>query len=179
MDPQNVDPRNTEVLAIVAAAVGLILLVSGLRIFASTFNTPARGFRIRSRTVAPTTRILIADDHESMRSAGRSLVRMNAGWEICGEADDGREAGAKATELKPDLVLLDFKMPGATAIQAGSEICGAMPMTPILMYTLYNTPELEVAAKLVGIRQVIGKEGGAADLLSAIEAELASSHSVH
>jgi CheY-like chemotaxis protein len=179
MDPQNVDPRNTEVLAIVAAAVGLILLVSGLRIFASTFNTPARGFRIRSRTVAPTTRILIADDHESMRSAVRSLVRMNPGWEICGEADDGREAVAKATELKPDLVLLDFKMPGANGIQAGSEICGAMPMTPILMYTLYKTPELEVAAKLVGIRQVIGKEGGAADLLSAIEAELASSHSVH
>jgi len=174
MDPQNVDPRNTEVLAIVAAAVGLILLVSGLRIFASTFNTPARGFRIRSRTVAPTTRILIADDHESMRSAVRSLVRMNPGWEICGEADDGREAVAKATELKPDLVLLDFKMPGANGIQAGSEICGAMPMTPILMYTLYKTPELEVAAKLVGIRQVIGKEGGAADLLAAIETELAS-----
>jgi len=174
MDPQNFSLRNTEVLAIVAAAVGLILLVSGLRIFASTFNTPARGFRIRSRTVAPTTRILIADDHESMRSAVRSLVRMNPGWEICGEADDGREAVAKATELKPDLVLLDFKMPGANGIQAGSEICGAMPMTPILMYTLYKTPELEVAAKLVGIRQVIGKEGGAADLLAAIETELAS-----
>jgi CheY-like chemotaxis protein len=179
MDPQSLALRNTEVLAIVAAVVSLILLVSGLRIFASTFNTPARGFRIRSRTVAPTTRILIADDHESMRSAVRSLVRMNPGWEICGEADDGREAVAKAAELKPDLVLLDFKMPGANGIQAGSEICSAMPMTPILMYTLYKTPELEVAAKLVGIRQVVAKEGGAADLLSAIETELAASHPVH
>jgi CheY-like chemotaxis protein len=179
MDPQNLALRNTEVLAIVAAAVSLILLVSGLRIFASTFNTPARGFRMHSRTLAPTTRILIADDHESMRSAVRGLVRMNPGWEICGEADDGREAVAKATELKPDLVLLDFKMPGANGIQAGSEICSTMPTTPILMYTLYKTPELEVAAKLVGIRQVVAKEGGAADLLSAIETELASSHSVH
>jgi DNA-binding NarL/FixJ family response regulator len=178
MDPQNLALRNTEVLAIVAAAVSLILLVSGLRIFASTFNTPARGFQMRSRTLAP-TRILIADDHESMRSAVRYLVRMNPGWEICGEADDGWEAVAKAAALKPDLVLLDFKMPGANGIQAGSEICSAMPMTPILMYTLYKTPELEVAAKLVGIRQVVAKEGGAADLLSAIETELASSHSVH
>jgi CheY-like chemotaxis protein len=179
MDPQSLALRNTEVLAIVAGVVSLILLVSGLRIFASTFNTPARGLRTRSRTGVPTTRILIADNHESMRSAVRSLVRMNPGWEICGEADDGREAVAKAAELKPDLVLLDFKMPGANGIQAGSEICSAMPMTPILMYTLYKTPELEVAAKLVGIRQVIAKEGGAADLLSAIETELASSHSVH
>jgi len=179
MDPQNFSLRNTEVLAIVAAAVGLILLVSDLRIFASTFNAPATGFRIRSRTVARTARILVADDHESMRSAVRCLVSMNPRWEICGEADDGREAVAKATELKPDLVLLDFKMPGANGIQAGSEICSTMPTTPILMYTLYKTPELEVAAKLVGIRQVVAKEGGTADLLSAIETELASSHSVH
>jgi CheY-like chemotaxis protein len=179
MDPQNFGLRNTEVLAFVAAAVGLILLVSGLRIFANTFKTPARDFRIRSRPGVPTTRILIADDHESMRSAVRSLVRMHPGWEICGEADDGWQAVAKAAELKPDLVLLDSNMPGANGIQAGSEICSAMPMTPILMYTLFKTPELDVAAKLVGIRQVIGKEGGAADLLSAIEAELASSNSVH
>jgi hypothetical protein len=52
MDPQNLSLRNTEVLAIIAAAVGLILLVSGLRIFATAFNTRATGFRIRSRAVA-------------------------------------------------------------------------------------------------------------------------------
>jgi DNA-binding NarL/FixJ family response regulator len=104
---------------------------------------------------------------------------MNPGWEICGEADNGREAVAKATELKPDLVLLDFKMPGANGIQVGGEIRRTMLTTPILMYILYKTPELEVAAKLVGIRQVVAKEGGAADLLSAIETELAASHPVH
>jgi DNA-binding NarL/FixJ family response regulator len=124
-------------------------------------------------------RILVADDHESMRMAVRCLIRMHPGWEICGEAADGREAVAKAAELKPDLVLLDFKMPIANGIKAGSEICSAMPRTAILMYTLYKTPELEVAAKLVGIRQVIGKEGGAGDLCSAIEKELVSTHSLH
>ena len=81
---------------------------------------------------------------------------------------------AKAAELQPDLIILDFKMPLANGIKAGSEISSSMPTIPIVMYTLYKTPELEVAAKLVGIRQVIGKEDGGKHLLSAIEAELSS-----
>jgi DNA-binding NarL/FixJ family response regulator len=166
-------------MVIVAAAVGLILLVSGLGVFAYIFHSAAGGFRIRGRRGARMARILVADDHESMRMAVRCLIGMHPGWEICGEADDGREAVSKAVELKPDLVLLDFKMPLANGIKAGGEISSAMPTTPIVMYTLYKTPELEVAAKLVGIRQVIGKEGGTEDLCSAIETELASTHSVH
>jgi DNA-binding NarL/FixJ family response regulator len=117
-------------------------------------------------------RILIADDSESMRMALRASIRMRPDWHVCGEADDGREAVAKAAELQPDLIVLDFRMPLANGIKAGSEISSSMPTTPIVMYTLYNTPELEVAAKLVGIRQVIAKEGGAQHLLSAIEEEL-------
>jgi DNA-binding NarL/FixJ family response regulator len=119
-------------------------------------------------------RILIADDHESMRKAVRCLVDMHPGWEICGEADDGSDAVTKAKELQPDLILLDFKMRILNGIKAGCQIYSTMPATPILMYTFYKTPELEVAAKLVGIRQVIGKENGATELCSAIEKELAS-----
>jgi hypothetical protein len=52
-----------------------------------------------------------------------------------------------------------------------------MPTIPILMYTLYRTPELEIAAKLVGIRQVIAKEDGGKCLLSAIETELLAKNS--
>jgi DNA-binding NarL/FixJ family response regulator len=66
-------------------------------------------------------------------------------------------------------VILDFKMPLANGIEARSEIHDKLPKTPIVMYTLYKARELEVAAKLVGIRQVIGKEGGANKLCSAIE----------
>src|SRR6266852_7042623 len=105
-------------------------------------------------------RILIADDHESMRMALRATVKLHPQWEVCGEATDGREAVAKAEELQPDLIVLDFKMPMANGIKAGSEISVARPKIPILMYTLYKTRELEVAAKLVGIRQVIAKEDG-------------------
>jgi two-component system response regulator NreC len=117
-------------------------------------------------------RILIADDRESMRTAIRALIKMRPDWQICGEANDGREVVAKAADLEPDVVVLDFKMPVANGIKAGSEISRSMPTIPIVMYTLYVTPEIEVAAKLVGIRQVIGKEDGGKCLLSAIDAEL-------
>src|SRR5258707_10965962 len=117
-------------------------------------------------------RILIADDRESMRIALRALIKMRPDWQICGEAEDGREVVAKAAELQPDLVVLDFRMRLANGIKAGGEISSSMPTIPILMYTLYRTPELEVAAKLVGIRQVIAKEDGGKCLLSAIETEL-------
>jgi DNA-binding NarL/FixJ family response regulator len=118
------------------------------------------------------TRILIADDHESMRAALKATVRLHPHWEICGEATDGREAIEKAEELRPDIVILDFKMPIANGLKAGSEIVCLAPDTPILMYTLYKTRELEMAAKLVGIRQVLAKEDGAFHLLNAIEREL-------
>ena len=118
-------------------------------------------------------RILIADDRESMRNAVKTIIRLHPGWEICGEADDGREAVAKAVELKPDLVLLDFRMPITNGIRAGSEMGRLIPKTPVVMYTLHRTAELEVAAKLVGIRQVIAKEEGPQPLLNAIESELA------
>lgn len=118
------------------------------------------------------TKILIADDRETMRTAIRALIRMRPDWQICGEANDGREVVAKAAELQPDLVVLDFKMPIANGIQAGSEISRSMPAIPIVMYTLYVTPEIEVAAKLGGIRQVIAKEDGGKCLLSAIDTEL-------
>jgi DNA-binding NarL/FixJ family response regulator len=117
-------------------------------------------------------RILIVDDRELMRTALKAIFAMRPQWQVCGEAEDGREAVRKASELKPDLIILDFKIPLANGIQAASEICTTMPSIPIIMYTLYKTNELETAAKLVGIRSVVAKEDGVRNLLSAIDAEL-------
>jgi two-component system, NarL family, response regulator NreC len=117
-------------------------------------------------------RILIADDRESMRTALKLLFLMRPDWEICGEAEDGREAVAKAAELQPDMIVLDFRMLPWDGLQAANKISNTMPATPIVMYTLYKSVELETAAKLAGVRRVVAKEDGVQGLLSAIEAEL-------
>lgn len=107
-----------------------------------------------------------------MRDALKAMFAMRPHWEICGEAADGRETVVKASQLQPDLIILDFKMPLSNGIQAASEISESMPSVPIIMYTLYKTDELEVAAKMIGIRSVVAKEDGVRGLLSAIDAEL-------
>jgi DNA-binding NarL/FixJ family response regulator len=117
-------------------------------------------------------RILIADDRESMRVAIRFLLVMRPHWEICGEATDGREAVAKASELQPDVVVLDVRMPLMDGLQAAREICRNMPATPVVVYTLYKSAELEAAARLAGVRRIVSKEDGGQNLLAAIEAEL-------
>jgi DNA-binding NarL/FixJ family response regulator len=65
-----------------------------------------------------------------------------------------------------------FQNAFSDGIQAASEICTTMPSVPIIMYTLYKTNELEVAAKMIGIRSVVAKKDGIRSLLSAIDAEL-------
>jgi DNA-binding NarL/FixJ family response regulator len=118
------------------------------------------------------TRILIADDRQLMRDALKAIFALRPAWQVCGEASDGAEVVAMASQLQPDLIILDFKMPLADGIRAASEILMAMPSTPIVMYTLYKTEELESAAKLVGVRAVVGKEDGVRSLLRVVDAEL-------
>src|ERR1700693_5471559 len=118
------------------------------------------------------TRILIADDREATRLALKTLFVLRPDWEICGEAEDGREAVAMETDLQPDVIVLDFKMPVANGLQAAHEICRNLPTTPIVMYTLYKSAQLESVARSAGVRRVIAKEDGVQGLLGAIEAEL-------
>jgi two-component system response regulator NreC len=117
-------------------------------------------------------RILIADDRESMRTALKTAFVMRPNWEICGEATDGNEVIDKAAQLRPDLVLLDFRMHAKDGLTAAAEIKKTMPTMPIVMYTLYKTDELEAAAKRVGVCSVVAKEEGVQNLLNAIDAEL-------
>jgi DNA-binding NarL/FixJ family response regulator len=119
-------------------------------------------------------RILIAEDREAMRSALKTLIALRSNWVICGEAEDANEAITKVTELRPDLVVLDYKMHHTDGLTAADGILKAMPDIPIVMFTLYKTDELEHAAMLMGIRCVVGKEDGVNVLLQAIESELNS-----
>jgi len=107
-----------------------------------------------------------------MRNTLRNLFTLYSKWEVYGEAIDGKQAVDAAVALKPDLVLLDYKMPNGDGIHAASEIKQKLPETPIVIFTLYKTAELESQARHVGVRAVVGKEEGVIKLLSTIEAEL-------
>jgi DNA-binding NarL/FixJ family response regulator len=109
-----------------------------------------------------------------MRDALKTLLALRSDWVVCGEAQDANEAITKAAELRPDLVVLDYKMHHSDGLTAADGILRAMPDVPIVMFTLYKTHELEHAANLRGIRRVIGKEDDVNMVLHAIETELNS-----
>jgi DNA-binding NarL/FixJ family response regulator len=103
-----------------------------------------------------TKRILIADDHPSVLQALRAWLESNPDWEICGEAVDGQQAVAKATELCPDLIILDFAMPRMNGLSAAQEIHKLLPKVPIVMYTFYRSV-LDLEANKHGIRKIVDK----------------------
>jgi len=115
-----------------------------------------------------TKRILIADDHESVLRGLRASLGANASWEICGDATDGREAVAKATELRPDLIVMDLVMPRMDGMSAAQAIRKLLPSVPIVLHTLYGTADVGLAANKHGIRKIVDKTKPGA-LISAVE----------
>jgi len=113
-------------------------------------------------------RILIADDHESVLRRLRSLLGAKPGWEICGDAVDGKEAVARAIELRPDVIVLDFAMPRMNGLSAAQAIRTVLPKVPIVLNTLYGTPEVVREANKLGIHRVVDKATSGA-LISAVE----------
>lgn len=103
-------------------------------------------------------RILIADDSAAIRRALRVFIEQNPQWRVCGEAVDGDQAIAKTIELKPDLIVLDFAMPGLNGIQAAREISRGMPNVPIMLYTMYLTPQLVDEARAAGFGAAVPKD---------------------
>ena len=94
------------------------------------------------------TRILIVDDYPMARKTVRSLLVWHS-MEVCGEAENGKQAIKKVKELNPDLVLLDINMPEMNGVQAAYEIRQIAPSTKILFFTVHDTPESMAAAHLM------------------------------
>jgi DNA-binding NarL/FixJ family response regulator len=114
-----------------------------------------------SQEVSLPKRILIADDHESVLRRVRVVLESQPAWEVCGEATNGREAVAKAVQLKPNLVVLDFAMPELDGLQTASEIRTLFPEVPIVMFTMYAA-QLKQEVTKHGISRLVEKtESGA------------------
>lgn len=127
----------------------------------------------REVTLVVPSRLLIADDHLTVRTMLRILLESHEGWHVCAEAENGLEAVSKAVELKPDLVILDLAMPQMDGLRAARQISAVLPTVPILMHTMHNSSELELEAKKAGVRKVVNKTGSGDELFAAIEELLA------
>ena len=102
-------------------------------------------------------RILVVDDNVWMRRSLRTVLEAQDDWKVCDEASDGREAVAKFDREKFDVIVLDFHMPGMNGLDAAKQITQRSPSTPILMVTLYLSPQLAEEAKKAGIRGACAK----------------------
>jgi two-component system response regulator NreC len=114
-------------------------------------------------------RILIADDHAIVCQGFRALLE-RAGFDVVGEAADGREAVRLAGELKPDIALLDVSMPLTNGLEAGREIQRANKDTHVVLLTMHAEDHLMAAALRSGIRAYVLKSQAAEDLVVAIRA---------
>jgi response regulator NasT len=112
-------------------------------------------------------RVLIAEDETIIRLDLRGLLE-RGGFEVCAEARDGEEAVRLASETKPDVALLDVKMPNLDGIEAARRILDERPI-PIVMVTAYGERELVARAVEAGVFGYLVKPFRETDLLPAIE----------
>jgi DNA-binding NarL/FixJ family response regulator len=115
-------------------------------------------------------RILIADDHPFFRDGLRVLVEATPDTELVGEATDGDEVVTLATELKPDVILMDLRMPGLGGIEATRKVLEEIPETGILVVTMVEDDDSVFAAMRAGARGYLLKGADRDEMLLAIRA---------
>jgi DNA-binding NarL/FixJ family response regulator len=116
------------------------------------------------------TRILIADDHGVMRKGLRLQLEQHEGFEVVGEASDGREAVKLAEELRPHLVIMDIGMPNLNGVEATAQIVKQNAGTGVIILSMHSDEEYLVRALNAGAKGYLLKESADVDLLRAVEA---------
>jgi DNA-binding NarL/FixJ family response regulator len=118
----------------------------------------------------PPLRILVADDHDVVRQGLRSLLESRTGWEVCGEASNGREAVEMCVQLKPEIVIMDIAMPTMTGLEATRQILKASPKTQVIVLTMHESEELLREVLDAGARGYVLKTDKGRELISAVDA---------
>jgi DNA-binding NarL/FixJ family response regulator len=113
-------------------------------------------------------RILLADDHNLFRQGLRQICEIKGGFQVVGEAANGREAVRLAAELKPDVILMDVNMPQLDGIQAAGQITAADPEAGIIVLTMYPQDRYLFDAIKAGARGYLLKNADAQDLVDAV-----------
>lgn len=135
----------------------------------------AQAGHTQSETVKKNFRILIADDHEAVRRGLKSALA-GAGWVVCGEAVDGKEAIQKAKDLKPDLIILDVTMPNLGGLDAAREILKNRGGAKILIFTMHESRQIREETAALGVHALAVKSAPLSTLLATIDSLLIHTH---
>jgi DNA-binding NarL/FixJ family response regulator len=113
-------------------------------------------------------RVLIVDDHAFIRRGLQSILSPFPEWEACGEADNGNDAIRLASELKPEIIIMDVSMPGLNGIEAARVIRKILPDTKVVLLTLHDSPDLVRIAFRAGARGYLLKTDAEQELMRAL-----------
>jgi DNA-binding NarL/FixJ family response regulator len=117
--------------------------------------------------------VLIVDDDERIRRSLRGFLESRTGWEVCGEAASGVAAVAKARELNPAVILMDFAMPEMDGLHAAKAIAEFLPRVPVVLHTMHDSAVLRDEAAKFGVRFVVAKGSPPTLILAAMESAVA------
>ena len=117
-----------------------------------------------------TIRVLLADDHAMFREGLRATLDRQSDMTVVGEAEDGVEAAKKASELAPDIVLMDINMPIRDGVEASRLIAAQNPQVGIIILTMYGETKHVIEALKAGARGYVLKSVRAKELIEVIRA---------
>ncbi len=133
----------------------------------------------RSASDAAPIRVLIVDDHGVVREGLRAYLELEPDIQVIGEARDGQEAVRRASELQPDVVLMDLVMPNMGGVDATTRIKEQQPHVHVIVLTSFLEDDQVVPAIKAGATSYLLKDVAASDLARAIRAARAGQAQLH
>jgi DNA-binding NarL/FixJ family response regulator len=115
------------------------------------------------------TRILIADDHEVVRTGLRAILEAHDGWEVVAEAANGKDAIVEAIDSKPDIAVIDYSLPIINGVEATRQIRARLPKTEVLIFTMHDSDVLVGELLEAGARAYLLKSDAKQHLVAAVE----------
>jgi DNA-binding NarL/FixJ family response regulator len=104
-------------------------------------------------------KVLVVDDTDHVRNMLVDMLELD-GFDVVGQAASGEDAIRVAAETSPEIIVMDYKMPGMDGLAAARQIRDANPSQTIILYTAYLDPSLEAEAKAAGVAMTVGKVEG-------------------
>jgi DNA-binding NarL/FixJ family response regulator len=131
---------------------------------------------LAKETSMQTLKVLLVDDKVNFNHIVKNIIAREQDMEIIGEASGGEEAIEKSINLKPDIILMDVRMPGMNGLKATNIIKQKMPEVIIIILTLYDIDEYREAAKSSGASGFVVKKDVQTMLISTIRENFASQY---